>query len=151
MKHQIPIEEQLKSQRRCWPWPLLGIDFVNRVYENWHHCCVNPTKFSKFSWSNLFFEEDFNIFLFFIFAIVSPSKMVWNLYLNKFAFLLSIMLCLKFGWHWHSGSGEEDFLMQSIYYLFCWYLPLEKGVALHLKKEKQNLNPFVRMLCTKFG
>ena len=30
------------------------------------------------------------------------------------------MLCAKFGWNWLSGSGEEDFLMSSIY--FCYFV-----------------------------
>ena len=28
------------------------------------------------------------------------------------------MLCVKFGWNWYSGSGEEDFLISSVY---LWY------------------------------
>ena len=36
----------------------------------------------------------------------------------------------------------------NIFSLFCYYLPLEKGMVLHLK----NLNPLhPRMLCAKFG
>ena len=42
------------------------------------------------------------------------------------------MLCAKFGWNWLSGSGEVDFWISSMY--FRNYLPLEKGVALHLNK-----------------
>ena len=45
------------------------------------------------------------------------------------------MLCATFGWNWPSASGEENFRNTSnIISLFCNYLPLEKGVALHLYK-----------------
>ena len=43
------------------------------------------------------------------------------------------MICAKFGWNWPSGYGEEEFKISLVYFLlFCNYLPLEKGVALHL-------------------
>ena len=39
------------------------------------------------------------------------------------------MIFVKFGWNWHSASGEEDF------FLFVNnYLPLEKSRTLHLNK-----------------
>ena len=44
------------------------------------------------------------------------------------------MLCAKFGWIWASGSGEEDFLISSKYFLLRKYLPVEKGVVLDLEK-----------------
>ena len=59
------------------------------------------------------------------------------------------MLCAKFGWNWSSGSGEEDFLISSIYFsLFHNYLSLEKGGPFIWT----NLNPLhPRILCAKFG
>ena len=50
------------------------------------------------------------------------------------------MVCAKFGWNLTSGSGEEIFLKKillnfdNVFWLFRNYLPLEMGVALHLKK-----------------
>ena len=45
------------------------------------------------------------------------------------------MLCAKSGWKWLSGSGEEDFWILSMFFaLFHYFLPLEKGRALHLNK-----------------
>ena len=45
------------------------------------------------------------------------------------------MLCAKIGWNWLSGSGEEIFLISSMYFrLFCNNLPLEMGWVLHLNK-----------------
>mgnify|MGYP003692170227 CR=1 FL=1 len=41
----------------------------------------------------------------------------------------------KFGWNYHSGSGEARFLnFVNIFMLFQNYLPLEKGMPLHLYK-----------------
>ena len=45
------------------------------------------------------------------------------------------MLCAKIGWNWLSGSGEEIFLISSMYFCyFCNNLPLEMGWVLHLNK-----------------
>jgi hypothetical protein len=42
------------------------------------------------------------------------------------------MIYAKFDWNWPAGSGEEDFLkFFSVFLLFCYYLPLEKGNPLH--------------------
>ena len=35
------------------------------------------------------------------------------------------MFYIKFGWNWHNGSGEEDFLILFMYPLFRKYLPLK--------------------------
>ena len=51
------------------------------------------------------------------------------------------MLCDKFGWKWLSGSGEEDFLISSMYFhYFVIIYPLEKGGTLHLYKLKTHLS-----------
>ena len=45
------------------------------------------------------------------------------------------MLCAKIGWNWLSGSGEEIFLILSMYFrYFCNNLPFEMGWVLHLNK-----------------
>ena len=33
------------------------------------------------------------------------------------------MLCTKFGWNWPSGSGEEEFLISSMYFRFFVIIP----------------------------
>ena len=43
------------------------------------------------------------------------------------------MLGAKFGWNWPCGSGEENFLISSMYVCY-FYLPLEKGGAPNLNK-----------------
>ena len=41
----------------------------------------------------------------------------------------------RFGWNWSSGSWEEDFFnFVNVFSLFCNYLPLGKGRALHWNK-----------------
>ena len=62
--------------------------------------------------------------------------------------LLPTMHCAKFGWNWPSGSGEDFLNFINVFLLFCNYLPLEKGRALHLNKL-DSLQP--RILCAKFG
>ena len=59
------------------------------------------------------------------------------------------MLCAKFGWNWLSGSGEEDFLISSMYFHYFVIISLWKGAGPFIQT---NLNPFYpRMLCAKFG
>ena len=59
------------------------------------------------------------------------------------------MLCAKFGWNWLSGSGEEDFLILSMYFHhFIIISPLKRPGPFIWT----NLNPLhLRMLCAKFG
>ena len=46
-----------------------------------------------------------------------------------------MMHCAKFGWNWPSVSGEEDFLILSMYFRpYRNYLPLEKGDALSFEQ-----------------
>ena len=55
---------------------------------------------------------------------------------NKLESLSPKMLCAKFGLNWPSGSGEEDFLISSIYFfLFGNCFPMEKGGVLTFKLE----------------
>ena len=69
------------------------------------------------------------------FVIISPWKRAGPFIWTNLNPLHPRMLCAKFGWNWPSGSGEEDFLISSMYFsLFRYYLPLEKGRALHLNK-----------------
>ena len=59
------------------------------------------------------------------------------------------MLCAKFGWHWPSGSGEEDFLISSMYFRYFVIISPWERVGPFIWT---NLNPLhQRMLCAKFG
>ena len=58
------------------------------------------------------------------------------------------MLCAKFGWNWHSGSGEEDFLISSMYFCYFKIISPWKRVGPFI----WTLNPLhPMMLCAKFG
>ena len=94
---------------------------------------------AKFSWNWLSGpgEKDFIILsmYFHYFVIISPWKRAGPFIWTNLNSLYPRMLCAKFGWNWLSGSGEEDFLILSMFFpYFCNYLPLEKGGALHLNK-----------------
>ena len=59
------------------------------------------------------------------------------------------ILCAKFGWNWFSGSGEEDFLISSMYFHnFVNIFPWKRAGPFNWT----NLNPLhPRMHCAKFG
>ena len=59
------------------------------------------------------------------------------------------MLCAKFGWNWLSGSGEEDFIISSMY--VCSFVNISpwKRAGPFIWT---NLNPFHPMMqCAKLG
>ena len=83
------------------------------------------------------------------FVIISPwdraGPSIWT-NLNS---LHPRMLCVKFGWNWLRGSGEEDFLILSMYFCCSLIISPWKRVGPFIWT---NLNPFYpRMLCAKFG
>ena len=78
------------------------------------------------------------------FVIISPWKRAGPFIWTNLNPLHPRMLCIKFGWNWPSGSGEEHFYKLSILFLlFPNYLPFWKGVALHLNKL-QSWIPFTK-------
>ena len=76
--------------------------------------------FTKFGWNwpRGSGEEDFLILsmYFHYFVIISPWKKVGPFIWTNLNSIHPRMLCAKFGWYWHSGSGEEDFLISSMYF-----------------------------------
>ena len=83
------------------------------------------------------------------FVIISPWKRAGPFIWTNLNPLYPRMLCVKFGWNWSCGSGEEDCLTSSMYFRYILnYRPLEKGGALYLNKL-ETLHP--RMLCVKFS
>ena len=99
--------------------------------------CFVSRLFEIANWLSGSGEEDFLISSmdFCYFVIISPSKRAGLFIWRNLNPLHSRMHCVKFGWNWPSGSGEEDFKIPSMYFqLFNNYLPLEKGRALHLNK-----------------
>ena len=59
------------------------------------------------------------------------------------------MLFAKFGWNWPSGSGEEDFLISSMYFRYFVILSPWKRAGPFIWTNLNLLHP--RMLCDKFG
>ena len=50
------------------------------------------------------------------FLVISPWKSVGLFIWTNLNPRHPKMLCAKFGWNWSSGSGEEDFLISSVYF-----------------------------------
>ena len=69
------------------------------------------------------------------FVIISPWKRARNFIWTNLHLLHPRMLCANFGWICPSGSGETVFVkFVNVFSQFCYYLPLEKGRALHSNK-----------------
>ena len=61
------------------------------------------------------------------FVIISPLKNAWPFIWTNLNLLHPRMLYANFGWNWPSGSGEEDFQVLSMYFLYFSFLsPLEQ-------------------------
>ena len=75
--------------------------------------------------------------------IINFMRIYWFFIWRNLNPLHPKMLCAKIVWNWLSGSGEEDFFyfVFDVFLLFRNYLPLEKGVVLHLYKLK---SPFTQ-------
>ena len=75
---------------------------------------------SGWNWLSGSKEEYFLIssMYFCYFVIISPWKRVGPFIWTKLNPLHPRILCAKFGWNWPCGSGEEDFLISSIYFRY---------------------------------
>ena len=71
------------------------------------------------------------------------------LYWNKIESPHPRMLCAKFGWNWLSGSGEEDFLISSMYshYFIITCISPWKRAGPFIWTNLNRLHP--RMVCDK--
>ena len=59
------------------------------------------------------------------------------------------MLCAKSVWNWQSGSGEEDFLISSMYFHYFVIISPWNSAGSFIWTS---LHPYhLRMLCAKFG
>ena len=58
-------------------------------------------------------------------------------------------LCAKFSWNWPSGSGEEEFLISSMYFRYFLIISPWKRAGPFIWTNLNPLQP--RMLCAKFG
>ena len=75
------------------------------------------------------------------FAIISPWKRAGPFIWTKLSPLHPKMPCAKFGWNWLSGSGEEDFLILSMYFSYFIIISSWKG---HCPSFEQNWIPFTQ-------
>jgi hypothetical protein len=72
---------------------------------------------------------------FYIFVIISPLKKIWSFVWTNLNSLHPRVICVKCKWIWPAGSGEEFFFkLFSVFLLFRYYLPLEKGYPLRFYK-----------------
>ena len=72
---------------------------------------------------------------FYIFVIISPWKRTWPFIWTNLNFLHSRIMCTKFDWIWAADTGKEDFKKKfSLFLLFRYYLPLEKGYPRSVNK-----------------
>ena len=83
------------------------------------------------------------------FIIIFPWERAGPFIWTNLNSLYPRMLCAKFGWNWPSGSGEEDFLVLSMYFRYFLIISPWKRAG---PFTFTNLNPLhPRMLCAKFG
>ena len=83
------------------------------------------------------------------FIIISPRKRAGPFIWTNLNPLHPRMLCAKFGWNWLSGSGEEDFLIMSMYLHYFVIISPWKRAGPFIWRNLNPLHP--RMLCAKFG
>ena len=74
------------------------------------------------------------------FVIISPLKNAWPFIWTNLNLLHPRMLYANFGWNWPSGSGEEDFQVLSMYFLYFSFISPWTNLNL--------LHPTI--LCAKF-
>ena len=72
------------------------------------------------------------------YIVILMFKVVWT-NMNP---LHSRMLCVKFGWNWHSGSGEEDSKFHQCIFTISLLSPLGKGYD---PSYEQNWIPFTQV------
>mgnify|MGYP003691611305 CR=1 FL=1 len=83
------------------------------------------------------------------FVIISPWKRAGPFIWTNLNPLHPRMLCAKYGWNWPSGSGEEDFLILSMFFHCFVIISPWKRVGLFTWTNLNSLHP--RMLCAKFN
>ena len=133
-----------------FPWKRTG-PFIWTKLNPLHHARMLCAKFG-WNWPGCSGEEDFEIHQCIspYFAIISPWKRIWPFICTNLNPLQHArMLCAKFGRNWPSGSGEEDFLNSSMYFL---YFVIVSPWGKTWPFIWSNLNPLhPRILCAKFG
>ena len=83
------------------------------------------------------------------FVIISPWKWAWPFVWTNLNPLHPRMLCAKFGWNWLSDSGEEDFLISSMYFHYFRIISPWKRAGPFIWTNVNPLHPGI--FCAKFG
>ena len=83
------------------------------------------------------------------FEIISPWERAGPFLWTNLNPLHPRMLCAKFGWNKLSGSGEEDFLITSMYFRYFVIISPSKRAGPFLWTNLNSLHP--RMFCANFG
>ena len=109
--------------------------------------CQVRLKLAQWFWRRRFFNF---VNIFSLFRNYLPLEKGRALHLKKnLNPLHPRMLCAKFGWNWLSGSGEEDFLISSMYFHYFVIISPWKRPGPFIWTNLNPLHP--RMLCAKFG
>ena len=102
------------------------------------------------NWSSASGEDFLYTSMYFrYFVIISPWNRAGPFIWTNLNPLHPRMLCAKFGWNWLSGSGEEDFLISSMYFHYFVIISPWKRAGPFIWTNLNPLHP--RMLCVKFG
>ena len=112
-------------------WPYIGTNL------NYLHPRIIYTRFDWFWPAGS--EEDFLKMsaYFYAFPIISHWKRVIPFLWTNLNPLYPRIICTKFAWIRPAGSGKEDFKkIFSVFLLFRYYLPLERGNLLPLIKPQ---------------
>jgi hypothetical protein len=120
--------------------------FRGRFFFNIKTCKYGPSRTSKtMIWINLNLHYirkllcEFEIFLLKIlnnptpfFAIISPLRRTCPFICTILNFLYPRKICTKLNWIWSVVSGEDLKKKFKVFLLFCYYLPLGRGVDIRL-------------------
>ena len=130
------------------PWKRAGPSFEQTWIPFTKGCFVpSLVEIGPVVLENKIFFNFINVFSLFsnLLSLKKGGLLIWT-HLNP---LHPRILCAMFGWNWFSGSGEEDFLISSMCFLYFIIISPWKRVGPFIWT---NLNPlYPRMLCAKFG
>ena len=108
---------------------------------------------AKFGWnwpSGSGAEDFYKLWIYFYyFPIIPPLGRAWPFIWTNLNQLHLRMLCAKVGWNWLSGSGEEDFLISSMYFRYFVIISPWKRAGPFIWTNLNALH--TRMLCATFG